>query len=88
MSYHDRIADLEKMVSAFDGSPVQLAHIINLAVRCNPRQPQGTVRKNIVAGACKSLPITVSMVKVPRDNGELLLGGLPWQVGRSLGSVG
>lgn len=32
---------------------VQLGHIINLAVRCNPRQPQGTVRKNIVATAMK-----------------------------------
>lgn len=30
---------------------VQLGHIINLAVRCNPRQAQGTVRKNIVAKA-------------------------------------
>jgi len=33
--------------------PVTLGHIINLAVRCNPRQPQGTVRKNIVATAMK-----------------------------------
>lgn len=30
---------------------VALGHIINLAVRCNPRQSQGTVRKNIVATA-------------------------------------
>ena len=32
---------------------VQLGHIVNLAVRCNPRQSQGTVRKNIVATAMK-----------------------------------
>lgn len=31
-----------------------LGHIINLAVRCNPRQPQGTVRKNIVAKAMEN----------------------------------
>lgn len=30
-----------------------LGHIVNLAIRCNPRQPQGTVRRNIVATAMK-----------------------------------
>ena len=36
-----------------DELATKLGHIINLAVRCNPRQPQGTVRKNIVATAMK-----------------------------------
>ncbi len=31
----------------------RLGHIVNLAVRCNPRQSQGTVRKNIVAIAMR-----------------------------------
>ena len=33
---------------------VKLGHIVNLAVRCNPRQAQGTVRKNIVQEAVKA----------------------------------
>ncbi len=34
-------------------SIVQLAHIINLAVRCSPRGIQGVIRRNIVATAMK-----------------------------------
>lgn len=41
---------------------VALGHIINLAVRCNPRQSQGTVRKNIVATAMKDY-CNVSMTR-------------------------
>jgi len=41
---------------------VALGHLINLAVRCNPRQAQGTVRKNIVAVAMRGL-CKVTMTK-------------------------
>ena len=33
---------------------VQMGHIVNLAVRCNPRPSQGTVRRNIVAKAVEN----------------------------------
>jgi len=58
--YLHTIEELRKQVETFvefysltdrKEALVQLGHIVNLAVRCNPRQVQGTVRKNIVQGA-------------------------------------
>ncbi len=43
-------------------SIVQLAHIINLAIKCSPRGIQSTVRKNIVAMAVKDY-CNVTMTK-------------------------
>lgn len=80
--YLETARELQKEVDSFLGlvdwstqdvsfglACVQLGHIINLAVRCNPRQPQGTVRKNIVetamANHCK-----VSMTKELKDPEE------------------
>ena len=37
----------------FDSAIIALGHIVNSAVLCNPRKPQGTVHKNIVAEAVK-----------------------------------
>jgi len=61
--YMELSAELSKLVDKFmeqfvddeffDDAGVQMGHIINLAVRCNPRQPQGTVRRNIVGTAMK-----------------------------------
>jgi len=50
-----------------DDYAVRLAHIISSAVLCNPRAPQGTVRKNIVAEAMKKY-CTVTMTKEPRED--------------------
>ena len=59
-SYMERAEDLKELVDQFlvdhvgfghGKAAIALGHIVNLAVRCNPRQLQGTVRKNIVAKA-------------------------------------
>jgi hypothetical protein len=50
-SFMESFLDVKKP----DGpAAVALGHIINLAVRCNPRQAQGTVRKNIVQTAMRN----------------------------------
>lgn len=63
MSYQERISQLRVEVESFinrlfgegfdhENEAAQvLGYIVNMAVRCNPRQPQHTVRKNIVSGA-------------------------------------
>ncbi len=43
----------ETYAPATPEAAIALGHIINLAVRCNPRQSQGIVRRNIVATAMK-----------------------------------
>lgn len=56
---NDLRKEIEHFVDAYVLTPcpdicaatIALGHIVNLAVRCNPRQSQGTVRKNIVAKA-------------------------------------
>ncbi len=40
-------------VEGMNDAAVQLGHIVNLAIRCNPRAVQHTVRRNIVQIAMK-----------------------------------
>lgn len=47
---------LEQFVSEDQrqAAAIQLGHIVNLSVRCNPRPSQGVVRRNIVAKAMEN----------------------------------
>jgi len=80
--YLERAEDLKELVDTFveeflDGFDVnkkndaliQLGYIINLAIRCNPRQPQGTVRRNIIQKAIGD-HVVVSMTKEVSERGS------------------
>lgn len=67
--YLQTVEKLRQEVDGFllknpEACPVELGHIINLAVRCSPRAVQGTVRKNIVSGAMTN-HCDVTMTKEP-----------------------
>lgn len=74
--YLETAADLNKQVEKFIGvfidknehaqAAVELAHIINRAVLCNPRKPQGIVRKRIVQTAMGNR-CTVTMIREPYE---------------------
>lgn len=68
---HDNVEHLLALVEPrfhdpddFERMLVQLGYIINGAILCNPRKPQGTVRCNIVAEAMRGR-CQVSMTKEP-----------------------
>lgn len=64
----DYLQSLESPEMDAPAVAVKLGHIVNLSVRCNPRQPQGTVRKNIVQTAMENW-CNVSMTKEVAESG-------------------
>lgn len=69
---HDTVEDFLTILDTTTGKAVSelpevvtsLGHLINAAVLCNPRKPQGAVRRNIVAEAMRGR-CDVSMTKEP-----------------------